>query len=114
MIQINFDFNLPDQIQKVTVTGHAGYADAGYDIVCAAVSSQVISVENSLQHILHYPVQVQVNESEGGYLSIQLDDSHSKNQTQASQLLMQHLHLALSVIAESYPEFVQVKDNYKY
>lgn len=107
MIRVEFT-KKADLFHSVVVTGHAEYAEYGSDIVCAAVSSQVISVENSLQSLLNVNVNTQVNEAEGGYLKLTLPLLHNAVQQEQAQLLMQHLRLALTVIAESYPEYVSV------
>lgn len=109
MIYVEFT-KKADLFHSVLVTGHAEYAEHGSDIVCAAVSSQVISVENSLQSLLNVNVITEVDEVEGGYLKLTLPTLHLSVQSKKAQLLMQHLHLALSVIAENYPEYVSVKD----
>lgn len=108
MIKITF-YKTKDGFQEVKLTGHAGFADAGYDIVCAAVSSQVISIENSLHHLLGIEVQTQVNEVEGGYLHLKLPDNLSKQVAKEAQLLLRHLDFALEVLADNYPEFIQIK-----
>lgn len=96
------------EVQAIELTGHAGYADSGYDIVCAAVSSQVISIENSLQQLVGIPVSTSINEVEGGYLKLTLPEIETKKQSDQAQLLLRHLVFALEVIAESYPEFVKI------
>lgn len=42
---------LDDQINKVTIKGHAGYGVKGTDIVCASVSSIVITSVNAIIRI---------------------------------------------------------------
>lgn len=42
-VKVDYDDNL---IKKVKITGHAGYDDYGKDIVCASVSSIVITSVN--------------------------------------------------------------------
>ena len=42
-VKVDYDDNL---IKKIKVTGHAGYDDYGKDIVCASVSSIVITSVN--------------------------------------------------------------------
>ncbi len=52
MIDVNF-FVLPDgHIEGVGVTGHSSYAEAGSDIVCAAVSSAVFMAANTITDVL--------------------------------------------------------------
>ncbi|AXY25869.1 ribosomal-processing cysteine protease Prp [Suicoccus acidiformans] len=109
MIDIKFTLDKEGYVETLEMTGHAGYGEHGYDIVCAAVSSQVISVENSLQALLGIPVETEVNEIEGGYLKLRMPKLEGKP-LEAAHLLMQHLHLAFDVISESYPEFVHVQD----
>ncbi|WP_124057574.1 ribosomal-processing cysteine protease Prp [Vaginisenegalia massiliensis] len=108
MINIRIFSDQANQIQALEVSGHAGYAEHGSDIVCAAVSSQVISVENSLHHLLQLDVQTQVDEVEGGYLKLTLPEITAKTTKQEAQLLLRHLDFALSVLAESYPEYIQM------
>lgn len=110
MIKITIEISKPDElIQTLEVTGHADYAEHGQDIVCAAVSSQVISVENSLHQLLNIPVKTTVNEVEGGYLKIELPSIPSKSLQHDAQLLLRHLVFALEVLTESYPEYIQIK-----
>lgn len=108
MINIQFKMDSKQVIKELTMTGHAGYADAGYDIVCAAVSSQVISVENSLEHLLGVSAVVDVDEVKGGYLKIVLPEIKEPKLHHDVQLLMQHLHFALEILAENYPEFIHI------
>ncbi len=108
MIQINIKKETDGQIKEFELSGHADYADHGYDIVCAAVSSQVISVENSLQQLLQIPVDVKVNEVDGGYLKITLPDIAELTLRDQAQLLLHHLEFALTILMENYPEFIKI------
>ena len=46
-----------------TSKGHAGYAEEGYDIICAAVSALIINTVNSLEQLTGD--QIQAEESDG-------------------------------------------------
>lgn len=96
------------QIKEVLLTGHAGFAEHGSDIVCAAVSSQVISIENSLHQLLNIACHVEVDEIEGGYLKLTLPNIRSSEQMHDAQLLLRHLVFAMEIIANNYPKFVQI------
>lgn len=50
MIKVNI-IKEDDQINKITINGHAEYAKYGKDIVCAAVSSIVITTINAIIRI---------------------------------------------------------------
>lgn len=111
MIKITVYKDAEDAIQQLKMVGHAEYADPGYDIVCAAVSSQVISVENSLQQLLKIPVETNVNEVEGGFLQLNMPVITQKQLRSDSQLLLNHLIFALQVLAENYPEFIKIQES---
>ncbi|MGF3066761.1 ribosomal-processing cysteine protease Prp [Facklamia sp. P12950] len=110
MIQVQISLSKEGQeVKEIEMTGHAGYGEHGQDIVCAAVSSQVISVENSLYQLLQVPVETTVNEMEGGYLKLVLPWIEQKKLKHDVQLLMRHLILALEVTEQAYPEYIQIK-----
>ena len=58
----------------VTCTGHTGYAEAGEDIVCAAVSSVVQTAVLGLMQLVGVDVDYKVDEEEG-FLSAELPRS---------------------------------------
>ena len=75
--------------------GHAGYAEAGQDIVCAAVSALIITTVNSLEEFTDDKFDVQEKD---GFVSI-----HFRNDlSERGMLLMDSLLLGLTEIAGSY------------
>lgn len=95
-------------IKEIESTGHAGFGQYGQDIVCAAVSSQLISVENSIDQLLQIPVQSQLNEIDGGYLKLTFPTLQEKRPREDMQLLLRHLVLALEITAQAYPEYIRI------
>lgn len=47
MIKVNLKYN-NDLIESISIVGHAGFDDFGKDIVCASVSSIVITSVNAI------------------------------------------------------------------
>lgn len=84
------------------ISGHAGFAEHGQDIVCAAVTSCVEMAANTLTEVLHAPARAAV---EGGRVRVTLE---SGCETSARQIL-EGLFLHLSLLAEQYPDHVQVR-----
>ena len=75
--------------------GHAGYAEEGQDIVCAAVSALIITTVNSLGKFTDDKFDVQEKD---GFVSI-----HFRNDlSERGMLLMDSLLLGLTEIAGSY------------
>ncbi|GAB7232836.1 MULTISPECIES: ribosomal-processing cysteine protease Prp [Facklamia] len=97
------------QVRFIELKGHAEMADPGLDIVCAAVSSQIISLENSLYQLMSLETEVEIDDVHGGYLNLTIPHLGIKNRDHDIQLLCQHVILALTVTQESYPEYIQIK-----
>ena len=109
MIKITVSVDAEQAIRQIEMSGHAGAGEYGEDIVCAAVSSQVISVENSLEHLLNAQKTVEVDEVSGGYLKLVTPKDNSMQKEHDAQLLLRHLVYALEVIQDSYPEYIKIK-----
>ena len=75
--------------------GHAGYVEAGQDIVCAAVSALIINTVNSLEKFTDDKFDVQEKD---GFVSIHFRN----NLSERAMLLMDSLLLGLTEIAGSY------------
>ena len=60
---------------EFTSQGHAGYAEEGQDIICAAVSVLVINTVNSLETLTHD--QISVKEKDG-YVSFIFTDPYQR------------------------------------
>lgn len=76
--------------------GHAGYAEKGQDIVCAAVSALIITTVNSLDEFTEEKVEVGEDD---GYVSIHFKTNPN---TERGKLLMDSLILGLTEIEHSY------------
>lgn len=83
---------------KFICDGHAGYADYGKDIVCAAVSVLVINTVNSLEEITREAIQVKTDEKAGRIICIFLRQPLKET----SVVLMDSLILGLSQIEAQY------------
>ena len=77
--------------------GHAGFADSGYDIICAGVSALVINFINSAEELCHAEYSLDTDE-ETGMIDYRLD----KPATGDVALLMDSLILGLTEIEHSY------------
>ena len=75
--------------------GHAGYAEEGYDIICAAVSALTVNAVNSVEQFTEDGFTV---ESEDGRLFFQLDEEASER----TALLLDSMLLGLQEIQNTY------------
>ena len=87
--------------------GHSGYADAGEDIVCAAVTSAVRLTETVLNDVLGLAAAVQVREAEP-CISLRLPGGLSEETEETCQTLLAGLMVYLTQLHEEYPAFIEV------
>lgn len=110
MIRATYSVDSNGRIKTLELCGHANYyVDSGADVVCAAASTQVISVENSLHQLVGIEPIVDANEDEGGFIKITMPDKMSDKELYDSSLLMDHLVFSLEVMANTYPEYITIK-----
>ena len=100
MITAAFAIDGSGAIRWARISGHAGYAPAGEDIVCAAVSSAVQLTANALTEILHTGAAVDISEN-----SVRLQPATGDEGPQQFLLALRP-HLLL--LADDYPGTVQV------
>ena len=70
MTKVTFSLQ-EDKILAVDILGHAGYAEEGEDIVCAAISSAVMLTHALLYDVQHIPVDTLI-EDEGAHIRFTL------------------------------------------
>ena len=103
MIKVTIYQNSEGEITGVSIQGHAGYADNGSDIVCAAVSVLAQNTVNSIEQFTEDRFSVDVDEKEGGlYLKMKPGSSGR------SKLLLDSLILGLQGIEEEYMDYLDV------
>ena len=98
MTKVTIYKNKSGEYLKFTCDGHAGYADYGKDIVCAAISILVINTVNSLEEITKEPVRVEADEAAGRIVCSFLRQPLKETST----ALMDSLMLGLGMIEAQY------------
>ena len=96
-------------------SGHSGYADAGSDIVCAAVSILTQASLNGLLNVVKAPVMFE-RDDESAILTACLTSECTKVQLEKAQIILQTLLEALQAVAREYPRNVRIifKERRKY
>ncbi len=95
-----------DEIYKgLEVKGHAGFAESGKDIVCAAVSVLTINLVNSLEEFTDDPFKGSMDEKKG---IIKLD--FSETPSKEAELLLKSYELGINGIFSEYgKDFLNIK-----
>ncbi|HZK24250.1 MAG TPA: ribosomal-processing cysteine protease Prp [Oscillospiraceae bacterium] len=95
------------QVTKLVVSGHAGSAPHGEDIICAAVSVLVQTYLFSLQRLLQLDVAAEILD---GYFSLILPTGLAPAVQEKVSLLTESTLVGLAEIDKSYPGFLQVSE----
>lgn len=100
MINVRF-FKNGSCYRSFELSGHAGYAQKGNDIVCAAVTSSVQLIINTFTDVMQLPAETAVEENRIVF----------KTETggPAAQQLIEGLYRHLLLLSEDYPQNVRVK-----
>lgn len=108
MIQAVIYQNKQENLVGFEISGHAGYAEKGRDIVCAAVSFLATTTVNSLEEQLLVKPHYEVNETDGHmlcYLALEIMDSDDREK---SQVILKTLEIGLKSIKQEYGQYVKL------
>ena len=98
-------FTEDDRITGFSVSGHSGYAEAGADIVCAAISTAVTMAEATINEVCGAKAKVRVKE-EDARITLTLPASCDEEET--VQAALSGLMLTLLNLREDYPDYIEV------
>ena len=90
------DVNGDPEIQGFVFDGHAGYAEEGSDIVCAALSVLVINTLNSIEAFTEDDMEV-AEDGETGAIRVDFPDGYGRD----TELLLKALILGVKQISEN-------------
>ena len=82
------------------IKGHADYGEYGNDIVCAAVSSAVYLVANTITEIVHGDCKIVEKD---GYFSLSM-----REYSGTASAMLDGLRLHLTELSKDYPQFVTI------
>ena len=97
MVRVTILKDQKDICRGFETSGHAGYADKGQDIVCAAVSVLTINTINSLEQFTEETFALDADE-ENGRISVRF----AQEPGEAAKLLLSSYTLGIQGIAEHY------------
>lgn len=109
MITVTINRTVSGLVKSFTISGHAGFADRGEDIVCAGVSAVSIGAINAIEMLTH--IELIVDLREDGYLHCQIPDSLENSTEEKIQLLLEGMFISLQTIQLEYGKHVEIKIN---
>ena len=88
--------------------GHSGYAGAGADIVCAAITSAVRLVESTFNDVMGLCAAVKVS---GTQISLRLPGSLGQTAEHTCQTVLTGMMVYLSDLHNEYPDNLEVLES---
>ena len=98
-------FTEDERINGFSVSGHSGYAEAGSDIVCAAISAVVSMAEATINEVCGANAKVRVKEEDA---RITLTLPASCDEEESIQAVLAGMLLTLCSLRDDYPDYIEV------
>ena len=98
-------FTGEDSITGFSVSGHSGYAEAGADFVCAAISAIVTMAEATINEVCGAKAKVRVKEADA---RITLTLPASCDEEESVQAVLAGMLLTLCNLRDQYPDYIEV------
>jgi len=92
------------------LSGHAGYAEEGADIVCSAVTILVFNTVNAIESLTDAGFTCETDEKKGGFIKVMLPDEKMGTTNHDAQLLLQAMVLGLKDIEKEYNSYIILND----
>ena len=99
-----------DRITGFEAKGHSGYAEAGADIVCAAVTSAIRLVETTVNDVLGLAASVKIRERDAS-ISLRLPGGLDETTEEVCQSLMTGLMVYFTQLHDEYPDNIEVLED---
>ena len=98
-------FTEDDRITGFTISGHSGYAEAGQDIICAAISAVVTMAEATINDVCGAKAKVRVKEEDA---RVTLTLPASCDEEESVQAVLAGMMLTLCSMRDDYPDYIEV------
>ena len=85
----------------IEISGHAGYAETGKDIVCAGVTALTQTLIRSMQGLAKDKIEYEVSSGRA--------DIHYRNLSEEGKLLVDSFFIGICEIADEFPEYVRIE-----
>lgn len=102
MIEVQFWTDDNQKVRAVHITGHAGLASKGADVLCAAVSALTYTLRDGIQEILNQETR---SSQEDGDFFLELRSEGNAN----TELIFATVMHTLNKLSRQYPDRLQIR-----
>ena len=99
-------FTQEERITGFSIAGHSGYAEAGSDIICAAISAATSMAETTINDVCGAKAKVRVREQENARITLTLPASCDEEES--VQAVLAGMMLTLCSMRDDYPDNIEV------
>ena len=92
------------------LSGHAGFAEEGSDIVCSAVSMLVINTINCIEEFTEEKFNYSADNDNGGYIDFYLPDIKKGAVNHDVELLLESMLYGLKNVENEYSQYIKIID----
>lgn len=87
--------------ERIEISGHAGYAEYGKDIVCSGVTALTQTLIQSIENLTDDEIEYRISP---GKVEVEY-----RNLSEKSKTLVDSFFIGICLIAEEFPEHVKVR-----
>lgn len=107
MIIVTIRRNGQKAVTGFKIEGHANFAKAGWDIVCAGVSSVTVGTVNAVEELTGI---VMDSYMKNGFLNADLPPDCPAEEREKAELLLSSLVVMLRTIEMSYGKYIKIQE----
>ena len=85
----------------IEISGHAGYAETGKDIVCAGVTALMQTLIKSIGDLTEDKIEYEISPGKA--------DIHYRNLSEEGKLLVDSFFIGVCQIADEFPDHVRIE-----
>lgn len=104
MTKVEIQLGQNKSIRKIVVHGHANYAESGSDIVCAGISTLLMTGALAVREL--FDVEI-MKECKDGKLVLEVPDDNDDDKLQT---VLQTVFIGLRDIESGYPKNLKIKE----
>lgn len=93
-----------EHVYRFTAEGHAGFAEHGEDVVCAAISMLTINTLNAIEAYTDEPIKVLCINQKKGVIDVEFPRRKAGEYAPEAELLIKSMILGLETVKEMYGE----------
>ncbi|MGB4503380.1 MAG: ribosomal-processing cysteine protease Prp [Syntrophaceticus sp.] len=111
MIRATFFEYENGELRGFLVEGHAGYAPAGEDIICAGVSALVQTAAAGLKHFLSREplIEERTKDLNNVFVKLVLPLDLTETEKSTAQVILETMELGMQGIAGGYGKYLEVR-----